>query len=126
MKPEYLGIISSLAGVTVGGLISYLIQLSRQRHAYELKIEELKTEHMAERTGVLRHCKKFWGVLKMMNSEKYSFVPGRYEAIATMKSGGRCWKECLKKSKRNRKSVHKDFDQGTFYFIDMRGLPGPH
>ncbi|TRX58612.1 hypothetical protein FNH22_12075 [Fulvivirga sp. M361] len=51
MKPEYLGIISSLAGVTVGGLISYLIQLSRQRHAYELKIEELKTEHMAERTA---------------------------------------------------------------------------
>ena len=51
MKPEYLGIVSSMLGVMVGGLISYLLQRSRQQHAYELKIEELKTEHMAERTA---------------------------------------------------------------------------
>ncbi|MCG8385932.1 MAG: hypothetical protein MJA30_10350 [Cytophagales bacterium] len=51
MKPEVLGIISSLSGVLVGGGISYLLQIGRLRHAYRLKVEELKTEHMAERTA---------------------------------------------------------------------------
>jgi len=51
MKPEYLGIISSLVGVLVGGGISYLLQNSKLRHAYKLKIEDLKTEYMAEQTA---------------------------------------------------------------------------
>ncbi len=51
MKPEVLAIISSLSGAIVGGGISYLLQLNRLRHAHKLKIEELKTEHMAERTA---------------------------------------------------------------------------
>lgn len=51
MKPEILTLISSLSGVAIGGTISYLLQRNQLRHAYKLKIEELKTEHMAERTA---------------------------------------------------------------------------
>lgn len=51
MSPEVLSIIASLGGVMVGGGISYLLQRNQLRHAYKLKIEELKTEHMAEKTA---------------------------------------------------------------------------
>ena len=51
MAPEILGLVSSLAGVTVGGGISYLLQRNLLRHQYKLKIEELKTEYMAEQTA---------------------------------------------------------------------------
>ena len=53
MEPEILGLVSSLAGVTVGGGISYLLQRNTLRHQYKLKIEELKTEYMAEQTASL-------------------------------------------------------------------------
>ena len=51
MEAQYLSLISSLSGVLIGGTISYLMQRSTFRHQYRLKIEELKTEHMAERTA---------------------------------------------------------------------------
>ncbi|ELR72926.1 hypothetical protein C900_00887 [Fulvivirga imtechensis AK7] len=51
MSPEVLSVISSLAGVLVGGGISFLLQRNQLRNAYKIKIEELKTEHMAERTA---------------------------------------------------------------------------
>ena len=51
MAPEILGLVSSLAGVAVGGGISYLLQRNLLRHQYKLKIEELKTEYMAEQTA---------------------------------------------------------------------------
>lgn len=51
MKPEYLTLVSSLIGVIVGGGISYLLQRNQLRHAYKLKVEELKTEYMAEQTA---------------------------------------------------------------------------
>ena len=35
MEPEILGLVSSLAGVTVGGGISYLLQRNLLRHQYE-------------------------------------------------------------------------------------------
>ncbi len=51
MKPEYLSLMASLVGVIVGGGISYLLQRNQLRHAYKLKVEELKTEYMAEQTA---------------------------------------------------------------------------
>ncbi len=51
MKPEYLSLVASLVGVVVGGGISYLLQRNQLRHAYKLKVEELKTEYMAEQTA---------------------------------------------------------------------------
>ncbi|GAA0892022.1 hypothetical protein GCM10009122_17010 [Fulvivirga kasyanovii] len=51
MKPEILSLVASLSGVLIGGGISLLLQRNQLRHAFKLKIEELKTEHMAERTA---------------------------------------------------------------------------
>lgn len=51
MSPEILSLISSLAGVAVGGGISFFLQRNQLRHAYKIKLEEIKTEHMAERTA---------------------------------------------------------------------------
>ncbi|MTI23241.1 hypothetical protein E1176_19590 [Fulvivirga sp. RKSG066] len=51
MKPEYLSLISSLIGVLIGGGISFFLQRNQLKHAYKLKIEELKTEYMAEQTA---------------------------------------------------------------------------
>lgn len=51
MEPEILSLVASLSGVLVGGGISLLLQRNQLRHAFKLKIEELKTEHMAERTA---------------------------------------------------------------------------
>ena len=51
MEPGILSLVSSLAGVTVGGGISFLLQRNLLRHQYKLKIEELKTEYMAEQTA---------------------------------------------------------------------------
>lgn len=51
MKPEYLSLVSSLVGVLFGGGISYILQRNQLKHAYRLKIEEMKTEYMAEQTA---------------------------------------------------------------------------
>lgn len=52
-KPMEIAIItalSSLLGVTVGGIISYYIQKQKLEHEYRLKREDNKTENMAEAT----------------------------------------------------------------------------
>ncbi len=50
MEIAIVAALSSLFGVTVGGVVSYYLQKQQFEHAYKLKREENKTENMAEET----------------------------------------------------------------------------
>lgn len=43
--------LSSILGVIVGGLVSYFLQQQKLEHEFKLKLQENKTENMAEQTA---------------------------------------------------------------------------
>lgn len=43
--------LSSILGVIVGGLVSYFLQKQKLEHEFKLKLQENKTENMAEQTA---------------------------------------------------------------------------
>lgn len=50
MEIAIIASLSSLIGVIVGGVVSYFLQKQKLKHEFRLKLEENKTENMAERT----------------------------------------------------------------------------
>lgn len=51
MEIAIIAALSSLLGVIVGGLISYFLQKQKLEHEFKLKLQENKTENMAEQTA---------------------------------------------------------------------------
>jgi hypothetical protein len=50
MLTAIIASIASLFGVIVGGVVSYFLQKQRLNHEFKLKLQENKTENMAEQT----------------------------------------------------------------------------
>ncbi len=50
METAIIAALSSLFGVAVGGIISYYLQKQKLEHEFNLKLQENKTENMAEET----------------------------------------------------------------------------
>ncbi|MFH0896021.1 MAG: hypothetical protein V2A54_16430 [Bacteroidota bacterium] len=51
METALIASLSSLFGVIVGGLISFFLQKQKLNHEFRLKLQENKTENMAEATA---------------------------------------------------------------------------
>ena len=65
--------LSSLFGVIVGGFVSYFLQKQKLEHEFKLKLQENKTENMAEQTALyyLKECDAF----KEHNEGKLKIIP---------------------------------------------------
>lgn len=50
MEIAIIAALSSLFGVTVGGIVSFYLQKYRLEHEFKIKLQENKTENMAEAT----------------------------------------------------------------------------
>ena len=51
METAIIASLSSLFGVIVGGIVSYFLQKQKLEHEFKLKLQENKTENMAEQTA---------------------------------------------------------------------------
>lgn len=51
MEIAIIAALSSILGVIVGGLVSYFLQKQKLEHEFKLKLQENKTENMAEQTA---------------------------------------------------------------------------
>jgi hypothetical protein len=51
MAIAIIAALSSLFGVVVGGIVSYFLQKQKLEHEFKLKLQENKTENMAEETA---------------------------------------------------------------------------
>ncbi|MGZ5491592.1 MAG: hypothetical protein ACXWE6_12760 [Nitrososphaeraceae archaeon] len=51
MAIAMIAALSSLFGVIVGGVVSYFLQKQKLEHDFKLKLQENKTENMAEETA---------------------------------------------------------------------------